>query len=64
MVNTVRAKCQAQDNIYSYIDNYFNKRNLVKSKNFKALVTAGPTREYVDPVRYISNSRAGNKVTK
>ena len=39
--------------IYFYLKNYFDQKNLVKNKNFKALVTTGPTREYLDPVRYI-----------
>ena len=34
---------------------------LLKAKNFKALVTAGPTREYIDPVRYISNESSGKQ---
>ena len=36
------------------IKNYFNI-----NKKLKALVTAGPTREYIDPVRYISNESSG-----
>ena len=36
------------------IKNHFN--NNIK---LKALVTAGPTREYIDPVRYISNESSG-----
>lgn len=28
-------------------------------KNTKILITAGPTREYIDPVRYISNGSSG-----
>jgi len=47
--------------IYSYLTNYFNKRNLVKKKRFKALVTTRPTREYLDPVRYISNESSGKQ---
>ena len=47
--------------IYSYIEKYFNKKNIIKSKNLKALVTAGPTREYLDPVRYISNESSGKQ---
>ena len=47
--------------IYSYLKNYFNQKNLVKKKNFKALVTTGPTREYLDPVRYISNESSGKQ---
>ena len=38
---------------------YFS--NLKKNKNFKALVTAGPTHEYIDPVRYISNRSSGKQ---
>ena len=34
---------------------------MLKSKNLKALVTAGPTREYIDPVRYISNESSGKQ---
>ncbi|MFA4874162.1 MAG: phosphopantothenoylcysteine decarboxylase [bacterium] len=30
-----------------------------KKKKIKVLVTAGPTREYLDPVRYISNDSSG-----
>ena len=33
----------------------------MKDKNFKAIVTAGPTREYIDPVRYISNESSGKQ---
>ena len=54
-------KMSSPRQIYSYIENYFYKRNLVKNKNFKALVTAGPTREYSDPVRYISNEASGKQ---
>ena len=36
------------------IKNHFNK-----NKKLKALVTSGPTREYIDPVRYISNESSG-----
>ena len=32
-----------------------------KSKKFKALVTAGPTREYIDPVRFITNKSSGKQ---
>jgi len=47
--------------IYSYLKNYFDQKNLVKKKNFRALVTTGPTREYLDPVRYISNESSGKQ---
>ena len=54
-------KMSSPRQIYSYLENYFNKRNYVKKKKFKALVTAGPTREYIDPVRYISNESSGKQ---
>ena len=45
--------------IVSSIEQYFF--NLKKNKNLKALVTAGPTHEYIDPVRYISNKSSGKQ---
>ena len=47
--------------ILGYLKSYFDKKNLVKDKNLKALVTTGPTREYIDPVRYISNESSGKQ---
>ena len=52
-------KMSSPRQIHSYLKNYFNKKDLVKNKNFKALVTTGPTREYLDPVRFISNESSG-----
>ena len=46
-------------NIINYVDEYF--KNIKKNKNFKALVTAGPTHEYIDPVRFISNKSSGKQ---
>jgi len=54
-------KMSSPRQIYIYLRNYFNKRNLFKKKNWKALVTTGPTREYIDPVRYISNESSGKQ---
>jgi len=47
--------------IFEEIKKYFHKRNIVKNKAYKAIVTAGPTREYLDPVRYISNESSGKQ---
>ena len=47
--------------IFAYLKNYFDQRNIVKERNLKALVTAGPTREYIDPIRYISNESSGKQ---
>ena len=46
-------------NIISYIDDYL--KDIKKNKEFKALVTAGPTHEYIDPIRYISNKSSGKQ---
>ena len=35
--------------------------NLKKNRKIKALVPAGPTHEYIDPVRYISNKSSGKQ---
>mgnify|MGYP001230556414 FL=1 len=45
--------------IINHINNYFKK--LENSKKFKALVTAGPTHEYIDPVRFITNKSSGKQ---
>jgi len=45
--------------IINHINSYFNK--LENNKKFKALVTAGPTHEYIDPVRFISNKSSGKQ---
>ena len=54
-------KMSSPRQIFAYLKNYFDKKNIVRNKNFKALVTAGPTREYLDPVRYISNESSGKQ---
>ena len=54
-------KMSSPRQIYLYLKNYFYKKNLVKDKNFTAIVTTGPTREYLDPVRYISNESSGKQ---
>jgi len=45
--------------ISNIINDYFN--NLEINKRFKALVTAGPTREYIDSVRFITNRSSGKQ---
>ena len=46
-------------NILQEMNIYFN--NLNKNKKLRALVTAGPTNEYIDPVRFISNKSSGKQ---
>ena len=45
--------------IVKHIENYFTE--LYQNKKFKALVTAGPTNEYIDPVRFITNKSSGKQ---
>jgi len=52
-------KMSEPDKISKEINNYF--LNLKKNKNLKALVTAGPTKEYIDPVRFITNKSSGKQ---
>jgi phosphopantothenoylcysteine decarboxylase/phosphopantothenate--cysteine ligase len=54
-------KMSSPRQIFSYIKNYFDKKNSLLDKNISALVTTGPTREYIDPVRYISNESSGKQ---
>ncbi len=41
------------------IDQFFFNKKI--NKNLKALVTAGPTNEYIDPIRFISNKSSGKQ---
>ena len=47
--------------ILQYISTYFERINKVKNRKLKALVTAGPTKEYIDPVRFITNRSSGKQ---
>ena len=52
-------KMSEPNKISNEINNYF--LNLKKNKKLKALVTAGPTNEYIDPVRFITNKSSGKQ---
>ena len=45
--------------IFQIIEAYFSE--LKKNQKLKALVTAGPTNEYIDPVRFITNKSSGKQ---
>ena len=45
--------------IFQTIQSYFGELN--KGQKLKALVTAGPTNEYIDPVRFITNKSSGKQ---
>lgn len=52
-------KMTEPNEIINTLKNYFS--NLDKNKKLKALVTAGPTIEYIDPVRFITNKSSGKQ---
>jgi len=54
-----KGKMTEPNEIIKEIELYFNNKE--KNKKFKALVTAGPTREYIDPVRFITNKSSGKQ---
>ena len=45
--------------IFNYLNKYFDLLN--KNKKLKVLITAGPTIETIDPVRFISNRSSGKQ---
>jgi len=52
-------KMTEPNEIVKEIENYFI--NLSQNKKFKALVTTGPTHEYIDPIRFITNKSSGKQ---
>ena len=54
-----KGKMSEPKEILQEIQIYFNTLN--KNKKFRALVTAGPTNEYIDPVRFITNKSSGKQ---
>ena len=54
-----QGKMTEPQEIINNIEQYFFSSK--KHKKFKALVTAGPTHEYIDPVRFISNRSSGKQ---
>ena len=52
-------KMTEPNDIVQKIDLYFYEIN--KNNKLKALVTAGPTNEYIDPVRFITNKSSGKQ---
>ena len=54
-----KGKMTEPKEIIKEIELYFNNKK--NNKKMKALVTAGPTREYIDPVRFITNRSSGKQ---
>ena len=55
-----KGKMSSINEVEKTLDQYFFGKNKIFSK-IKAIVTAGPTREYLDPIRYISNESSGKQ---
>ena len=45
--------------IVNELENYF--KNKKSNNKLKAIVTAGPTKEYIDPIRFITNKSSGKQ---
>ena len=56
-----KGKMSSPRQILSFLEKYFKNKNYLKKNKIKAVVTTGPTREYLDPVRYISNESSGKQ---
>jgi len=54
-------KMSSPEQILEFVKEYFLERDIVKDKNLKAIVTAGPTKEYLDPIRFITNDSSGKQ---
>ena len=52
-------KMSEPTSILKELNNYFDTLN--SNSKYKAIVTAGPTHEYIDPVRYITNKSSGKQ---
>ena len=52
-------KMSEPNEIVNKLNSYF--KNYKTNKKLKAIVTAGPTNEYIDPVRYITNKSSGKQ---
>lgn len=52
-----KGRMEEPENIFRFVDEYFAQEQDLAERHF--LITAGPTRERIDPVRYISNFSSG-----
>ena len=54
-------KMSEPQDIQAYLNNFFSRNKLNIKNQLKAIVTAGPTKEYIDPIRYITNKSSGKQ---
>ncbi len=52
-----KGRMQEPEDLFTEIQNFFEPKGILKGK--KVLITAGPTQENIDPVRYIGNRSTG-----
>ena len=56
-----KGKMSSPRQILSFLEKFFRKKDLLKKRKINAIVTTGPTKEYIDPVRFISNESSGKQ---
>ena len=56
-----KGKMSSPRQIFSFLKKFFKNKDFLKRKKINAVVTSGPTREYMDPVRYITNESSGKQ---
>jgi len=54
-----KGRLEEPEKIVQLIQNYFQQQHHKKLKGKTVIITAGPTREKIDPVRFISNHSSG-----
>lgn len=54
-----KGRMEEPEKIYAFLEDHFKHPENKKFANKKVLITAGPTIEYIDPVRYITNHSSG-----
>lgn len=52
-----KGRMEEPEKIFEYIEDFFQKKQILKGR--KILITAGPTEEAIDPIRYLSNRSSG-----
>ncbi len=56
-----KGKMSEPTKIIEFLNNFFSEQKTISKKKLKAIVTSGPTKEYIDPIRYISNNSSGKQ---
>jgi phosphopantothenoylcysteine decarboxylase / phosphopantothenate---cysteine ligase len=54
-----KGRLEEPEAIIQVIEKFFTTNNYLPLANKKVIISAGPTREYVDPVRYFTNRSSG-----